>query len=158
VLEVRAIRLNIAKQPFQAHGADASARVVLRRGIVRARLMVFFSSQPRPVVAREACGGPHHWGRQLAKLDHTIRLIHPACVQPFVKRQKNDAADAEAICEATQRLTMRFVAINDEIQRASSVVFHARDVLARQRAQCIDIRARDASCTAPSFISKRSPL
>jgi transposase len=90
------------------------------------------------VVALEACGGAHHWGRQLAKLDHVVRLIPPAYVKPFVKRQKNDAVDAEAICEAAQRPTMRFVAVKDEAQQASGVVFRARDVLVRQRTQCIN--------------------
>ena len=136
--EVSTIGLDIAKQAFQAHGADASGRVVFRRKIVRAKLIEFFSSQPRCVVALEACGGAHHWGRQLAKLGHVVRLIPPAYVKPFVKRQKNDAADAEAICEAAQRPTMRFVAVKDEVQQASSVVFRARDVLVRQRTQCIN--------------------
>jgi transposase len=138
VLEVSTIGLDIAEQVFQAHGADASGRVVFRRRIVRAKLMEFFSSQPRCVVALEACGGAHHWGRQLAKLGHVVRLIPPAYVKPFVKRQKNDAADAEAICEAAQRPTMRFVAVKDEVQQASGVVFRARDVLVRQRTQCIN--------------------
>ena len=136
--EVSTIGLDIAKQAFQAHGADASGHVVFRRKIVRAKLIEFFSSQPRCVVALEACGGAHHWGRQLAKLGHVVRLIPPAYVKPFVKRQKNDAADAEAICEAAQRPTMRFVAVKDEVQQASSVVFRARDVLVRQRTQCIN--------------------
>ena len=136
--EASTIGLDIAKQAFQAHGADASGRVVFRRKIVRAKLIEFFSSQPRCVVALEACGGAHHWGRQLAKLGHVVRLIPPAYVKPFVKRQKNDAADAEAICEAAQRPTMRFVPVKDEVQQASSVVFRARDVLVRQRTQCIN--------------------
>jgi transposase len=138
VSEVSTIGLDIAKQAFQADGADASGQVVFRRKIVRAKLVEFFSSQPRCVVALEACGGAHHWGRQLAKLGHTIRLIPPAYVKPFVKRQKNDAADAEAICEAAQRPTMRFVPVKNEVQQASSVVFRARDVLVRQRTQCIN--------------------
>ena len=105
--EVSTIGLDIAKQAFQLHGADASGRVVLRRKIVRAKLMKFFSSQPRCLVALEACGGAHYWGRQIASLGHQVRLIPPAYVKPFVKRQKNDAADAEAICEAAQRPSMR---------------------------------------------------
>jgi transposase len=133
------IGLDIAKQTFQAHGADASGRVVFRRKIARGRLLEFFSSQPRCLVAMEACGGAHYWGRQIGKLGHTVRLIPLAYVKPFVKRQKNDAADAEAICEAAQRPSMRSVAVRDEAQQASGVVFRARDVLVRQRTQCINV-------------------
>ena len=136
--EVSTIGLDIAKHVFQAHGADASGRVVFRKKIIRAKLMEFFASQPRCVVALEACEGAHHWGRELGKLGHTVRLIPPAYVKPFVKRQKNDAADAEAICEAAQRPSMRFVAVKDEEQQANGLVFRARDVLVRQRTQCIN--------------------
>jgi transposase len=138
VAEVSTIGLDIAKQTLQAHGADASGRAVFRRRITRGKLMEFFSSQPRCLVAMEACGGAHYWGRQIENLGHTVRLIPPAYVKPFVKRQKNDAADAEAICEAAQRPSMRFVAVKDEAQQASGVVFRARDVLVRQRTQCIN--------------------
>jgi transposase len=138
VAEVSTIGLDIAKQTLQAHGADASGRAVFRRRIARGKLMEFFSSQPRCLVAMEACGGAHYWGRQIENLGHTVRLIPPAYVKPFVKRQKNDAADAEAICEAAQRPSMRFVAVKDEAQQASGVVFRARDLLVRQRTQCIN--------------------
>jgi transposase len=138
VAEVSTIGLDIAKQAFQAHGADASGRVVFRRKITRARLIEFFSSLPRCLVALEACGGAHYWRRQIAKLGHTVRLIPPTYVKPFVKRQKNDAADAEAICEAAQRPTMRFVAVKDEAQQAKGIVFRAGDLLVRQRTQCIN--------------------
>ena len=111
--EVTTIGLDIAKQIFHAHGADASGAMVFSRRITRAKLMQFFASQPRCVVAMEACAGAHHWGRELQRLGHDVRLIPPAYVKPFVKRQKNDAADAEAICEAAQRPTMRFVAVQE---------------------------------------------
>lgn len=136
--EVSTIGLDIAKQGFQAHGVDASGHVLFRERLTRLKLIEFFRSQPRCLVALEACGGAHHWGREIAKLGHTVRLIPPAYVKPFVKRQKNDAADAEAVCEAAQRPSMRFVAVKTEAQQASGVVFRARDVLVRQRTQCIN--------------------
>ena len=136
--QVSTIGLDIAKNMFQAHGADASGRVVFRRKITRGRLLAFFAAQPACLVAMEACGGAHHWGRELAKLGHMVRLIHPAYVKPFVKRHKNDAADAEAICEAAQRPSMRFVPVKSEEQQASAVAFRARDLLVGQRTQCIN--------------------
>jgi transposase len=138
VTTVSAIGLDIAKHVFQAHGADASGQAVFRKKITRTKLIDFLASQPRCLVALEACGGAHYWGREISKLGHTVRLIPPSYVKPFVKRQKNDAADAEAICEASQRPSMRFVAIKDEEQQANGVVFRARDVLVRQRTQCIN--------------------
>ena len=97
------IGLDIAKRVFQAHGADATGRVVFRKRLVRAKVLEFFAGQPRCLVALEACGGAHYSARELGKLGHTVRPIPPAYVKPFVKRQKNDVADAEAICEAAQR-------------------------------------------------------
>ena len=138
VTTVSTIGLDIAKHVFQAHGADASGQAVFRKKITRTKLIDFLASQPRCLVALEACGGAHYWGREISKLGHTVRLIPPSYVKPFVKRQKNDAADAEAICEASQRPSMRFVAIKDEEQQAHGVVFRARDVLVRQRTQCIN--------------------
>lgn len=132
------IGLDIAKQVFHAHGADASGAEVFSKRITRAKLLSFFASQPECVVAMEACGGAHHWARELARLGHTVRLIPPAYVKPFVKRQKNDAVDAEAICEAAQRPGMRYVAVKSEEQQASALVFRARDLLVRQRTQLIN--------------------
>ena len=134
--DVITIGLDIAKASFQAHGADASGAVVFRKKLSRGRLLAFLAAQPRCLVAMEACAGAHHWGRELARLGHTVRLIPPAYVKPFVKRQKNDEADAEAICEAAQRPTMRFVPVKSQDQQASGVVFRARDLLVRQRTQC----------------------
>lgn len=136
--EVTTIGLDIAKQIFHAHGADASGVPVFSRRITRQKLIQFFAAQPRCVVAMEACAGAHHWGRELQRLGHEVRLIPPAYVKPFVKRQKNDAADAEAICEAAQRPTMRFVPVKSEAQQASAAVFRARDLLVRQRTQLLN--------------------
>jgi len=136
--EVTTIGLDIAKQVFHVHAADASGIPLLSRRVTRAKLLGFFASQPRCTVAMEACGGAHHWARELERLGHQVRLIPPAYVKPFVKRQKNDAADAEAICEAAQRPSMRFVPVKDEEQQASAAVFRARDLLVRQRTQLLN--------------------
>jgi transposase len=136
--EATTIGLDIAKSVFQAHGADAAGGVVFRKKLSRGRVLAFFAAQPPCVVAMEACAGAHHWGRELARLGHTVRLIPPAYVKPFVKRQKNDEADAEAICEAAQRPTMRFVPVKSREQQASAVTFRTRDLLVRQRTQTIN--------------------
>jgi transposase len=146
VTQATTIGLDIAKQVFHAHGADASGVVVFRRRITRGKLVGFFASQPRCLVVLEACGGAHYWAREIGKLGHTVRLIPPTYVKPFVKRHKSDAVDAEAICEAAQRPTMRFVAVKEEAQQASGVVFRARDLLVRQRTQC----THNAAWTAPA--------
>jgi transposase len=138
VSEINTIGLDIAKQVFHAHGADASGRQLFSRRIVRRKVLEFFASQPRCLVALEACGGSHHWARELMRLGHDVRLIPPSYVKPFVKRQKNDAADAEAICEAAQRPNMRFVAIKSEEQQAQALVFRTRDLFVRQRTQLIN--------------------
>ena len=136
--QVSIIGLDIAKQVFQAHGADASGKVIFREKIRRAKLLEFFVSQPPCTVVMEACGGAHHWGREIAKLGHEVKLIAPKYVKPFVKRQKNDAADAEAICKAACRPTMRFVAVKSETTQVSALVFRTRDILVRQRTQLIN--------------------
>ena len=103
VSEVSIIGLDIAKHVFHAHGADERGRAIFRKRISRGKLLGFFASQPSCTVALEACGGAHHWARQLTQLGHQVRLIPPAYVKPFVKRQKNDANDAEAICDVKTR-------------------------------------------------------
>jgi transposase len=132
---VTTIGLDIAKQVFHAHGADASGACVFSRRLTRAKLLTFFAEHTHCVVALEACGGAHYSARELRRLGHEVRLIAPAYVKPFVKRQKNDSADAEAICEAAQRPTMRFVPVKEDEQQASGTVFRARDLMVRQRVQ-----------------------
>lgn len=136
--EVTTIGLDIAKSVFHAYGADALGRAVFSRRITRAKLLAFFADQPRCMVALEACGGAHHWARELTVLGHDVRLIPPAYVKPFVKRSKSDAIDAEAICEAAQRPSMRYAAIKTEEQQAAAMVFRTRDLLVRQRTQLIN--------------------
>jgi transposase len=136
--QVSMIGLDIAKRVFQAHGADSAGNEVFRKKLARDKVLMFLASQPRCVVALEACGSAHHWGREIAKLGHRVKLIAPKYVKPFVKRQKNDAADAEAICEAAQRPTMRFVAVKSAEAQASALVFRTRDLLVRQRTQMIN--------------------
>jgi len=138
VEQIITVGLDLAKHVFQVHGADRSGAVVLRKKLRRDQLLVFFAGLPRCTVAMEACGGAHHWAREIGQLGHEVRLIAPAYVKPFVKRQKNDTADAEAICEAAQRPTMRFVPVKTEAAQASALVFRTRDLLVRQRTQLIN--------------------
>jgi transposase len=136
--EVSIIGLDLAKSVFQAHGADASGAVVFRKKLRRDQLLGFFAGQPRCLVAMEACAGAHYWVREIAALGHETRLIAPSYVKPFVKRQKNDMADAEAICEAAQRPTMRFVTPKSAEAQGAAVIFRTRDLLVRQRTQLIN--------------------
>lgn len=138
MLEVTMIGLDIAKNVYHVHGADARGRGVFSKRLSRAKVLDFFAAQTPCMVAMEACGGAHYWSRELMSLGHDVRLIPPAYVKPFVKRQKNDAVDAEAICEAAQRPTMRFVAVKSEEQQASALVFRTRDLLVRQRTQLVN--------------------
>lgn len=124
--EVSTIDLDIAKAVFHAHGADARGQMVFSRRLTRAKLLDFFAEQPRCIVALEAYGGAHHWAREIASLGHEVKLIPPAYVKPFVKRNKNDAVDAEAICEAAQRPSMRYAASPQSCETAAAP---ARDSL-----------------------------
>jgi len=129
VSKVSTVGIDLAKSVFQVHGEDASGGVVFRKKLRRDQVLPFFSTLPRCVVAMEACARAHYWARELAVLGHDTKLIPPAYVKPFVKRQKNDMADAEAICEAAQRPTMRFVQGKSAEAQASAVVFRTRDLL-----------------------------
>lgn len=132
------IGIDLAKSVFQLHGAGADGSVTFRKKVSRVKLLPFLTGQPLCIVAMEACATAHDWGREIEKLGHTVRLIPPIYVKPFVKRQKNDAADAEAITEAASRPTMRFVAVKTEDQQARAMLFRTRDLLVGQRTQLIN--------------------
>lgn len=136
--QVTTIGLDIAKNVFHAHGADERGAADFSGKLSQARLLDFFARQPACLVAMEACSGAHHWARELIRLGHRMKLIPPVYVKPFVKRHKNDALDAEAICEAAQRPGMRFVAVKSEQQQAAGMVFRTRDLLVRQRTQIVN--------------------
>lgn len=136
--EVTIIGVDLAKRVFQVHGAGRDGSVIFRKKLSRDRFLSFLATQPRCIVAMEACATAHGWGREIAGLGHEVRLIPPVYVKPYVKRHKNDAADAEAIAEAASRPTMRFVAVKTEAQQARAMLFRTRDLLVRQRTQLIN--------------------
>jgi transposase len=132
------IGIDLAKRVLQVHAAAKDGRPVLRKKVSRAQLLDFLAKRPPAVVAMEACATAHDWGRAISGLGHDVRLVPPIYVKPFVRRQKNDAADAEAIAEAASRPTMRFVALKTEEQQARSMIFRTRDLLVRQRTQLVN--------------------
>jgi len=136
--EVSIIGMDLAKNVFQVHGAATDGSVVFRRKLRRGQVLSFFAEQPTCTVAMEACASAHHWARAIGGLGHAVKLIPPAYVKPFVKRQKSDLTDAEAIAEAAARATMRFVAVKTETQQASAMAYRARDLFVRQRTQTIN--------------------
>jgi transposase len=136
------IGLDIAKSVFQVHGVDATGRVVIRRQLKRRFVLSFFEKLPPCLVGIEACASSHHWSRELQALGHTVRLMPPAYVKPYVKRQKNDATDAEAICEAVTRPNMRFVPTKTVEQQSCLMLHRARHLFIRQQTAVINsIRA-----------------
>lgn len=137
-MTISIVGLDIAKSVFQVHGEDAGGRVVVQRRLSRAKMMQFFQKLPRCVVALEACGTSHFWGRTLQAFGHEVRLIPAAYVKPFVKRNKTDARDAAAICVAAGRPDMRSVAVKSEEQQARRGVERARELLVKQRTQLMN--------------------
>jgi len=138
-MEITTIGLDLAKRVFQVHGVDAGGAVVVRKALRRAQVLPFFVKLPSCLVGIEACGTSHHWARELIRLGHQVRLMPPAYVKAYVKRGKNDASDAEAICEAVTRPTMRFVAVKSPEQQAALSIHRTRDLLVRQRTQLINM-------------------
>jgi transposase len=139
---VTTIGLDIAKSVFQVHGVDAEGNVIVRRQLKRRYILAFFQKLPPCLVGLEACASSHHWSRELSALGHTVRLMPPAYVKPYVKRQKNDAADAEAICEAVMRPSMRFVETKTPEQQSCLMLHRTRHLFIRQQTAVINaIRA-----------------
>ena len=132
---VTTIGLDIAKSVFQVHGVDAAGQVVVRQRLTRGRVLAFFEKLKPCLVGIEACGNSHYWARELIALGHQVRLMPAQYVKPYVKRGKNDAADAEAICEAVTRPTMRFVAVKTPEQQSVLMLHRVRLMLNRQRTQ-----------------------
>jgi transposase len=137
-MQVTTIGLDLAKSVFQVHGVDASGKVVVAKALRRGQVLTFFSKLPPCLVGMEACSTAHHWAREVTKLGHEVRLMPPAYVKPYVRRGKNDAADAAAICEAVTRPSMRFVLVKSIEQQATLMAHRSRDLLIRQRTQLIN--------------------
>src|SRR5687767_11717600 len=139
---VKTIGLDIAKSVFQVHGVDAEGRVIVRRQLKRRYVLAFFQKLSPCLVGIEACASSHHWSRALQAIGHTVRLMPPAYVKPYVKRQKNDATDAEAICEAVARANMRFVETKTAEQQSGLMLHRTRHLFIRQQTSVINaIRA-----------------
>src|SRR3954453_24089151 len=136
--QVTTVGLNIAKNLCQVHGADAQGRPVLRRRLARGKVLEFFATLPACLVGLEACGAANYWARELAKLGHTVRLMPPQYVRPYVKTNKHDAADAEACCKAVQRPGMRFVPVKEESQQSLLMLHRVREQLLKQRTATIN--------------------
>jgi transposase len=136
--EITTIGLDLAKHVFQVHGIDAEGATVLRKRLRRGQVLAFFSRIPPCLVGLEACATAHYWGRELAALGHEVRLMPAQYVKAYIKRNKNDAADAEAICEAVQRPRMRFVPVKTAEQQASQLLHRGREQLVRQRTMLVN--------------------
>lgn len=137
-MQITTIGLDLAKHVFQVHGIDAEDKVVVRKQLRRSRVIAFFEQLPTCLVGMEACASAHYWARELSKLGHTVRLMPAKDVKAYVKRNKNDAADAAAICEAVTRPTVRSVPVKTPESQARLMQHRARDLLIRQRTQLIN--------------------
>src|SRR5918994_829369 len=129
---------DIAKSSFQIHGTAASGRPTLRKKLSRGKVLEFFANLPACLIGMEACGGAHHWARELTKLGHEVRLMPPQYVKPYVKTNKHDAADAEGCCDAVQRPNMRFVPVKSEMQQALLMLHRIRDRLVAERTSTVN--------------------
>ena len=137
-MQITTIGLDIAKHVFQVHGIDAAEKVVVRKRLRRSQVLAFFKALPSCLIGMEACATAHYWARELTKLGHKVRLMPAKDVKAYVKRNKNDATDAEAICEAVRRPTMRFVQVKSAEQQGQLMQHRTRDLVMRQRTQVIN--------------------
>ena len=141
-MQITTIGIDLAKNVFQIHVIDASGKVLIKRQLRRSQVLAFFEKQPPCLVGMEACASAYHWARELAAHGHDVRLMPASYVKAYVRRNKNDAADAAAICEAVTRPTLRFVPVKSVEQQSALMLHRARDLLVRQRTQLINaIRA-----------------
>jgi len=136
--EVTTIGVDLAKNVFQVHGVDGAGKSVIRKQLRRRQVLPFFRKQPPCLIGMEACATSHHWAREIMALGHEVKLMPPRYVKPYVKRNKNDAADAEAICEAVTRPTMRFVAVKSTERQSLLMVHRTRELLVRQRTMLVN--------------------
>jgi transposase len=137
-MQISTIGINLAKNVFQVHGVDAAEELVLKKQLRRSQVLEFFAKLPPCLVGMEACATSHQWARELKKLGHDVRLLPASYVKAYVKRGKNDAADAAAICEAVTRPSMHFVPIKSSEQQSALMLHRTRDLLIRQRTQLIN--------------------
>ncbi len=154
-MEIRTLGIDLAKSVFQLHGVDADGAVDLQRKLRRGAVLDFLCKPEPCLIGMGACASSHHWAREIAALGHDVRLIPPAYVKPYVERQKNDAADAEAICEAVTRPNMRFVPVKTEAQQSVLVLHRSRDLLMRQRTMILN--AIRAHCAEFGIIAAQGP-
>ena len=137
-MDITTLGIDLTKSVFQLHGVDAQGVIVLQKKLRRGAVVKFLSKLEPCLIGTEACATSHYWAREIAALGHDVKMIPPAYVKPYVKRQKNDAADAEAICEAVTRPNMRFVPVKTEEQQAVLVLHRSRDLLMRQRTMILN--------------------
>jgi transposase len=146
-MDIRTLGIDLAKNLFRVHGVDASGKTIVQRQLRRRQLLPFIAQLPTCLVGMEACGGAHYWAREIAKLGHEVKLMSPRFVRPYVKSNKNDARDAEAICEAVARPSMRFVTVKSQLQQDMLALHRVRSLLIRERTALMNqIRGLLAEC------------
>ncbi|MDX7776289.1 IS110 family transposase, partial [Aeromonas caviae] len=132
-MKITTVGIDLAKNLFQVHGVDERGKTVLKKQLKRDQMMAFFTNLPPCLIGMEACGSAHYWANKLQRLGHTVKLMAPQFVKPYVKTNKNDVADAEAICEAVSRPNMRFVPIKNSEQQAVLALHRARQGFVKAR-------------------------